>query len=78
MISQTVDPELLPGARNAIRVCLNVQPHERVTLITDRECADIAASLVHEIEDVGARVSVLRARRRRAATADRAARRHRR
>ena len=54
MISQTVDPELLPGARNAIRVCLNVQPHERVTLITDRECADIAASLVHEIDQVGA------------------------
>jgi len=49
-----VDPELLPGARNAIRVCLNVQPHERVTLITDRECADIAASLVHEIDQIGA------------------------
>jgi aminopeptidase len=48
------DHELAPGARNAIRVCLNVQPHERVTVITDRECEDIAASLVHEIEDVGA------------------------
>ena len=46
--------ELAPGARNAIRVCLNVQPHERVTVISDRECADIAASLVHEIEEVGA------------------------
>jgi leucyl aminopeptidase (aminopeptidase T) len=54
VISQTVDPELLPGARNAIRVCLNVQPHERVTLITDRECAEIAASLAHEIAEVGA------------------------
>jgi leucyl aminopeptidase (aminopeptidase T) len=49
-----VDAELLPGARNAIRVCLNVQPRERVTVITDRECEDIAASLVHEIEQVGA------------------------
>ncbi len=49
-----MDPELLPGARNAIRVCLNVQPRERVTVITDRECEDIAASLVHEIEQVGA------------------------
>ena len=48
------DKELAPGARNAIRVCLNVQPHERVTVISDRECADIAASLVHEIEKVGA------------------------
>jgi leucyl aminopeptidase (aminopeptidase T) len=48
-----VDPELVPGARNAIRVCLNVQPTERVTVITDRTCAAIAASLVHEIEQVG-------------------------
>ena len=48
------DKELAPGARNAIRVCLNVQPHERVTVIADRDCEDIAASLVHEIEDVGA------------------------
>ena len=31
-----------------------MQPHERVTVISDRECADIAASLVHEIEEVGA------------------------
>lgn len=50
----TLDKELAPGAHNAIRVCLNVQPHERVTIISDRECADIAASLVAEIEDVGA------------------------
>ena len=48
------DKELAPGARNAIRVCLNVQPHERVTVVADRECQDIAASLVHEIEAVGA------------------------
>jgi leucyl aminopeptidase (aminopeptidase T) len=48
------DKELAPGARNAIRVCLNVQPTERVTVIADRECEDIAASLVHEIEEVGA------------------------
>jgi len=54
MISRAVDPELLPGARNAIRVCLAVKPTERVTLITDRACEEIAASLVHEIEQVGA------------------------
>jgi aminopeptidase len=54
VISKSVDPELLPGARNAIRVCLDVQPSERVTVITDRECEEIAASLVHEIEQVGA------------------------
>jgi aminopeptidase len=54
VITTAYDQELAPGARNAIRVCLNVQPHERVTVISDRECADIAASLVHEIEEVGA------------------------
>ena len=54
MMTSTPDLELEPGARNAIRVCLNVQPHERVTIVSDRECADIAASLVHEIEAVGA------------------------
>lgn len=53
-ISTTFDRELSPGARNAIRVCLAVKPTERVTVITDRECEEIAASLVHEIEEVGA------------------------
>jgi leucyl aminopeptidase (aminopeptidase T) len=53
-VNKVLDTELLPGARNAIRVCLNVQPRERVTVITDRDCEDIAASLVHEIEQVGA------------------------
>jgi leucyl aminopeptidase (aminopeptidase T) len=48
------DRELSPGARNAIRVCLAVKPTERVTVVTDRECEEIAASLVHEIEEVGA------------------------
>jgi aminopeptidase len=52
--SNAVDPELLPGARNAIRVCLNVQPTERVTVITDRDCEEIATSLIHELEAVGA------------------------
>ena len=44
------DPELTPGARNAIRTCLRVEPAERVTLITDEACQEIAASLVAEIE----------------------------
>jgi leucyl aminopeptidase (aminopeptidase T) len=46
--------ELQPGAENAIKVCLNIQPHERVTVITDRETRDIADALVNEIESVGA------------------------
>jgi aminopeptidase len=48
------DQDLRPGARNAIRVCLDVQSHERVTVITDEACQDIAAALVAEIEAVGA------------------------
>jgi len=49
-----VDPELALGAYNAVRVCLQVQPSEKVTLITDEASQEIAASLVHEIEAVGA------------------------
>jgi aminopeptidase len=48
------DPELTPGARNAVKVCLRIQPGEKVTLITDEATREIAASLVHEVENVGA------------------------
>jgi aminopeptidase len=48
------DPELTPGARNAVNVCLRIQPSEKVTVITDDACREIAASLVREIEQVGA------------------------
>ena len=46
--------DLKPGAANAIRVCLNVQPHERVTVITDEACRDIASALEDELDAVGA------------------------
>jgi aminopeptidase len=49
-----IDPALEPGARNAVRVCLDIQPHEHVTVITDRESQEIARSLAAEIEHVGA------------------------
>jgi leucyl aminopeptidase (aminopeptidase T) len=48
------DPELTPGARNAVKVCLRVQPGEKVTIITDEATSEIAASIVREIESVGA------------------------
>ena len=47
------DPELTPGARNAVSVCLRIQPGEKVTLITDDATREIAASLVHELENLG-------------------------
>jgi aminopeptidase len=49
----TFDPELSPGAHNAVNTCLRIQPSEKVTLITDNACREIAASLVHELVRVG-------------------------
>ena len=48
------DPELTPGARNAVNVCLRVRPSEKVTVITDEATIEIAASIVRELEAVGA------------------------
>jgi aminopeptidase len=48
------DPELTPGARNAVKVCLRVQPGEKVTVITDEATKEIAASIVRELEAAGA------------------------
>jgi aminopeptidase len=47
------DPQLTLGARNAVRVCLRVEPTEKVTVITDEISLEIAAALVHELEQVG-------------------------
>lgn len=47
------DPELTPGARNAVDVCLRIQPSEKVILITDEATKEIAASIVRELEQVG-------------------------
>src|SRR5260221_10313777 len=49
------DPELTPGARNAVRVGLSVPPWERVALITDEVSLEIAAALVRNLEEVGCR-----------------------
>ena len=46
------DPELTPGAQNAVRVCLRIQPTEKVTVITDEVSLEIAAAIVHELEAV--------------------------
>jgi leucyl aminopeptidase (aminopeptidase T) len=53
--SLAFDPELTPGARNAVRVCLRILPTEKVTVITDLVSLEIAAALVHELELVGCR-----------------------
>jgi aminopeptidase len=46
--------ELAPGARNAVEVCLAIQPGERVALIADRASSAVAASLAAVLEEVGA------------------------
>jgi leucyl aminopeptidase (aminopeptidase T) len=52
--SISFDSELSPGAKNALCVCLRVQPSEQVTVITDEACLEIAAAIVHELEAIGA------------------------
>ena len=54
----TVDEELAPGARNAIRTCLRLQPNERITIITDEATCEIAAALKLEVEETGAAYAV--------------------
>src|SRR5438876_1490087 len=49
----TIDAELAPGARNALRVCLQLKPDERITIITDEATRDIAAALQAEVEEIG-------------------------
>jgi len=56
--SHPIDPELIPGARNAIDVCLRLKPQERITIITDASTREIAAALQTEIGRVGSDYSL--------------------
>src|ERR1700683_309828 len=47
------DPEYTVGARNAVQVCLRVQPNEKVCVITDEATLEIAAAIVHELDELG-------------------------
>src|ERR1043166_1095958 len=53
-----IDPELIPGARNAINICLQLRPKERITIITDMATREIAAALQTEVERVGSDYSL--------------------
>jgi aminopeptidase len=50
--------DLVPGARNAVRTCLRIRAGERVTLVTDLETEEIAASLAGEARGAGASLDV--------------------
>src|ERR1700686_349868 len=58
LTTDAIDAELAPGARNAIQVCLRLQPQERVTIITDEATSEIAAALQAEVEEVGSEHAV--------------------
>lgn len=52
---ETAFPEAFtPGARAAVSTCLRIRPEEKVTLITDRTTAPIAAAIAHELQALGA------------------------
>src|SRR5207237_10351823 len=53
-----IDSELIPGAYNAVSVCLQLTPEERVTIITDEATCDIAAALRSEVEAIGSEHAV--------------------
>ena len=46
--------ELMIGAKNAVNICLGVQPGETVTLIADEVSRSVAASLEKALEQTGA------------------------
>jgi aminopeptidase len=52
------DPEYAPGARNAVTVCLRVQPQEKVCVITDEVTLEIATAIVHELDQLGSPYNV--------------------
>ena len=52
-------PELMPGARNAVETCLAVKPHEHVALIADEASRAVAASLASALDDVHAAYTAL-------------------
>src|SRR3954469_24535771 len=54
----TIDEELAPGAHSALRVCLQLKPEERITIITDEATRDIAAALQAEVEEIGSEHAV--------------------
>ena len=46
-------PAYSAGARNAVANCLRIEAAEKVTLITDDACLQVAASLAAELERIG-------------------------
>jgi len=54
----TIDPTIIPGARVAVRTCMNVQPDDRVVVITDLPTEEIGRALVQESQAAGADTAI--------------------
>lgn len=59
MLFGPVPADLLPGARNAVAVCLGIARGERVALIADAASRDVAAALERALAECGARIDGL-------------------
>ena len=46
-------PEYSEGAYNAVHTCLRIETWEKVTVITDYACQEIALAIVRELDDLG-------------------------
>jgi aminopeptidase len=53
LLDTSFPEEFAPGAHAAIFTCLRIEPHEKVTLITDRETTPIAAAIAAELSANG-------------------------
>ena len=51
--------ELMPGAKNAVNVCLDVQAGEKVLIIADEVSREVAASIESAVKEQGARFTGL-------------------
>ena len=49
LLDTPYDDALREGARNAVRTCLAVEPHENVVLLTDMQSLEIGAALAAEV-----------------------------
>jgi aminopeptidase len=59
MVFGAAQPDLLEGARNAVRTCLAIRPGERVALIADEASRDVAAALELALGEAQADVRAL-------------------
>lgn len=56
--TETIKEELMPGARNAIKVCLAVKRSDRVFILTDKRTLSVGQALRKAASEVGAECSM--------------------